>query len=556
METRSSASGFFRGLMTRRCCGILPPACSDAVRGRLLRTLCCGLLFLSAAAARAETPLTVLRYTPSSDLSNLDPQWSSATTVGQHGLMVYDTLFAQDSHNVPRPQMVDTYTISPDGLTYRFTLRPGLRFQDGQPVTSADVVASINRWMPHDALGTKLKAALLSFEPDGDNGFSMVLKQPFPFLLLALSSTGGAQAIIMRKQDAEASLSKPITTAIGSGPFRFIPQKYVAGVGATWERNPDYIPRAEAPDGLAGGKVVKLDRVEMVVMPDASMRANAIKQGEIDFIDQLPADLVPLLQADPNVVVSRLSSLGALSYIRLNQLYPPFNNIKARQAIALIVNQPDYMAGYGTPDWWQVCFSYFVCGSANGTDAGSEPYRQQNLARAKQLLAEAGYHGEKIIVVATRELPAQGMLADVTVGALQSIGVNVDFQLTDFATLVARRMSKNAPDQGGWNMIHTAISGPIQSEPATNFNIDSGCAAATYFGWPCDATVEQLRSAYISEPDAAKRRAMLDDLSRAVWASLPAILTGEYFSPYAWRKNVVGLLHANNVVFWNVEKTR
>jgi peptide/nickel transport system substrate-binding protein len=289
-------------------------------------------------------------------------------------------------------------------------------------------------------------------------------------------------------------------------------------------------------------------------MPDASMRANAIKQGEIDFIDQLPADMVPLLQADPNVVVSRLSKLGSLSYIRVNHLYPPFDKLKARQALALIVNQPDYMAGYGTSDWWRECFSYFVCDSPNGTEAGSEPYRHQDLARAKQLLKEAGYNGEKLVVVGTRELPAQGAMADVTVSALQSIGVNVDYQLTDFATLVARRMSKNRLDQGGWNIIQTSIAGAVLSSPATNFNIDSGCETASYFGWPCDATVERLRNAYINEPDEAKRHAMLDDLSRAVWASLPAILTGQYFNPYAWRKNIVGMIHADNVVFWNVDK--
>jgi peptide/nickel transport system substrate-binding protein len=197
-----------------------------------------------------------------------------------------------------------------------------------------------------------------------------------------------------------------------------------------------------------------------------------------------------------------------------------------------------------------------VCGSPNGTEAGSEPYRKQNLARAKALLAEAGYKGEKLVVVGTRELPAQGALADVTVAALQSIGVNVDYQLTDFATLVARRMSKNTLDKGGWNIIHTSIAGAILSSPATNFNIDSGCGAASYFGWPCDATVERLRNEYITETDEARRQQMLDALSRAAWASLPAILTGQYFNPYAWRKNVVGLIHTNNIVFWNVEKTR
>jgi peptide/nickel transport system substrate-binding protein len=147
------------------------------------------------------------------------------------------------------------------------------------------------------------------------------------------------------------------------------------------------------------------------------------------------------------------------------------------------------------------------------------------------------------------------MAADVTVSALQSIGVNVDYQLTDYATMVARRVSRNPPDKGGWNIIHSSIAGAVLSSPATNFNIDSSCGSASYFGWPCDATVERLRNAYIEEPDETKRQAIVEDLSRAVWASLPAILTGSYYNPYAWRKSVTGLIHTSVVVFWNVEKT-
>jgi peptide/nickel transport system substrate-binding protein len=519
----------------------------DWLRGTIV--LVCLLAGVRPAAAE-----TVLRYAPSSDLSLFDPQMTTATTVGEHGLMVYDTLFALDSHEQPRPQMVDSYGASPDGLAWHFTLRPNLRFHDGRPVTAADAVASIKRWMAHDTLGSKLQADMVSFQADSADRFSITLKTPFPFVLLALASTGGNRAIIMRQQDAEASPNRPITTTIGSGPFRFIPSAYNAGVGAAWQRNPDYVPRDEPPDGLAGGKVVKIDRVEMVILPDPSTRANALKLGEIDLIDQLPADMVPLLRADPGVVVGRLNSLPSLAYIRLNHLYPPFNNLKARQAMALIVNQPDYLAGYGTPEWWQVCFAYFVCGSPNGTEAGSEPYRRQDLAKAKQLLAEAGYAGEKVVVLGSRDVTAQGEAADVTVAALRSIGVNVDYQLTDYATMVARRVSRNPPDKGGWNIIHSSIAGAVLSSPATNFNIDSSCGESTYFGWPCDATVERLRNQYVAEPDEARRAAMLDELSRAVWASLPAILTGAYYNPFAWRKNVNGLIHTSLLVFWNVEK--
>jgi peptide/nickel transport system substrate-binding protein len=308
----------------------------------------------------------------------------------------------------------------------------------------------------------------------------------------------------MREQDARTDPFKPVTTAIGSGPFRFLPGEYVLGVGAAWEKNRDYVPRAEPPSAHAGGKVVHLDRVELKAIPDAATRGNAIIKGEIDFIDQLPADMVPLLQRDRNVVVSKLSPLASVSYLRPNQLFPPFDNIKARQALALSVNQADYMAaGYGTPEWWKpACFSFFGCDTDNGTEAGAEPYRQQNLERARALLKESGYDGTPIVLVGTTELPAQQALA----------------------------------------------------QPLTNVTINTACDQKNYFGWPCDEAVERLRAEYAAEPDPGKRRAKLDELSRALWAALPTIPTGNYYSPFAWRKEIKGLILASPLVFWNIDK--
>ena len=98
--------------------------------------------------------------------------------------------------------------------------------------------------------------------------------------------------------------------------------------------------------------------------------------------------------------------------------------------------------------------------------------------------------------------------------------------------------------------------GSLMNSPINNVVIESRCAQISFFGWPCDATVETLRDAYMNEPDAAARRRIIDDLSKAAWASLPAILTGKYYNAYAWRAEVTGLIHATQLVFWNADKTR
>ncbi|MCX7382423.1 MAG: ABC transporter substrate-binding protein [Alphaproteobacteria bacterium] len=352
---------------------------------------------LTAGAAMAQTPPKILRYTPAADLTGLDPQVNGALTTAQYSMMVYDTLFSLDATLTPRPQMVDTYTVSPDGLRYDFKLRPGLKFHDGQKVTGADVVPSITRWMKRDALGQKMAAAIATFQPEGEDGFSITFKQRYPFVETTLAWSGFGMAAIMRAQDAATDPFKQITTSIGSGPFRFLPQRWQIGSSAAWAKNTDYVARPEPPSGMSGGKVVKIDGVEMRYIPDAATRANALKTGEVDLVDLLPADLVDFVRADKNLIAGRLQPLGGLGFIRINQLQPPFNNLKARQALALTVNQPDFMAAaYGKQDSWEErCFSFFLCRSPNGTEAGSEPYQKQDLAKARQLLAESGYKGER-----------------------------------------------------------------------------------------------------------------------------------------------------------------
>lgn len=517
------------------------------------RILVSALLGLTLSIGTATAAPKVFRYALSSDLNNLDPHTSATTSTGQLGLMVYDTLFALDATLQPKPQMVETYTVSSDKLTYAFTLRPNLRFHDGQAVTGADVVASMKRWMERDTMGAQLKARLADFRLEGERGFVIALKEPFAFVELALASTGANQPVIMRRADAETDPFKPLTHAVGSGPFKFVEWK--PGLGATFDRNPDYTPRAEPPDGLAGGKVVKVDRVEMKFIPDANTRASALINNEIDLFEQVPGDVLPILEGSSDVVLKR-SGPSLQTYIRPNHLVPPFNNVKARQALALLVNQSDYMlAGYGTKDWWQAdCFSFFLCGTPTETDAGSEAYRGQNLAKAKQLLAESGYKGEKIVILATRELPGQGALADVTTANLRAIGANVDLQILDFGGMLSRRTRKEPVGQGGWNLFHIAVTSVVMYSPLMNFVIDSRCDGKNYVGWPCSDQIEALRREYGSLADESARKLKLEELSRALWAELPYIPTGQYWNPTAWRKEVTGLVDASHLVFWNVDK--
>ena len=511
-----------------------------------------GLLLALAVAPVAAKAEKVLRVVPHADLKILDPYATTATITLMHGQMVYDQLFAWNEKLEPKPQMVDHYEISPDKLVYTFTLRPGLKFHDAQPVTTRDVIASLKRWMVRDNLGQILAAHLDRIEASSDSTFAIRLKDPFGFVEMALGATA---AVIMRAEDAATDPFKAITTTIGSGPFRFVAAEWNPAAKVVYERNVDYVPRNEPASGLAGGKVVKVDRVEFDVLPDPFTKSSAIQRGEVDFIDQLPHDQIPVLEKAPGIVVARSNQIDTTAIIRPNHLYPPFDKVKARQALALTVNQEEYVsAAFGDERWWRQCYSFFVCGSPNDTEAGSEPYRRQDLARAKELFDEAGYKGEKVTLINTHEIAGIGALGDLTAANLKKIGINVEVADSDWGTMVARRAKKDPPGQGGWNLFHTTVGGTGMYSPLSSFGINSGCDGKNWFGWPCDEATDALRRAYVEAPDEAARRDALVTLERHLWESLPLIPVGQYIQPYAARSNISGVLKSHIAVFWNIDK--
>jgi peptide/nickel transport system substrate-binding protein len=510
-------------------------------------------LAFNPRTARAET---VLRVAPGSDITGLDPMGPAGTQTYIHGLIVYDTLFAMDETLHPRPQMVDTATVSPDRLTWTLRLRPGLLFHDGSKVTARDVVASLKRWMGLDIVGRTMAVDVASLDVDDDSTLTLHLKRAFP-VEQALANSGSGLPVIMREQEASAGPFSKGTKIIGSGPFQFIAPEWVSGDRIVYDRFPGYVPRNEPPDGLAGGKIAKVDRLEFHVIPDAATKTAALQTGEVDFLDQVPFDQAELLLNQKDVTVSTLTQVFSPFFMRPNSLYPPFDNAKARQALALAVNQADYMAvSFVRPEWGVPCLSFFVCGSPNGITDGSEPYAHPDLERARQLLAESGYKGEPVVLLSSHESLFVGMAADYAAQNLKQIGLNIQESESDWGTFMSRRNSKNKPLEGGWNIFITSVSGAGIFSPLSNSIADTTCGARNFAGWACDEQAAALRDAYIHEPDPARQSAILKQLSERLWQVMPTVILGQRANLYAYRKNITGFVHSPSLVtaFWNIEK--
>src|SRR5262245_41746879 len=370
---------------------------------RRLLLACLGMLL--AAPAMAQTPKT-LKVVMHSDLKIVDPIWTTAYIVRNHGYLIYDQLFALDAKLEPQPQMVESWTVSDDKLTWIFKLRDGLKWHDGSLVTSADVLPSIKRFTDKDVQGGLLAGATQSMNAIDDRSFSIVLKEPFGLVLKTLAKTASVPLFIMPKRVAELPISQQIADTTGSGPFIFKRDEWKPGEKVVYVRNPDYKPRAEPPSGLSGAKIAKLERVEWVSIPDTQTAINALLSGEIDMIEEPSHDLLPILEKDKNVEIVTVNTLGSTYVLRFNWKQPPFDDLKVRRAAEFALNQADFLkAVIGDPRYYKECRGMFGCGEVPfQTTIGTEGILQSNFEESKKLLKEAGYDGRPIVLMQTSDL--------------------------------------------------------------------------------------------------------------------------------------------------------
>ena len=519
----------------------------------LRRSLFTLLAVLVASPAVAQSNKT-LRVAMHSDLKILDPVWTTAYIVRNHGYMIYDTLFALDAKLQPQPQMVDSWTVSDDQLVWTFKLRDGLKWHDGQPVTTADVLPSIKRFTDKDTLGGLLAASTREMKAIDEKTFQIVLKEPYGLMLKTLAKSSSVPLLIMPKRSAETPLNQQIADMTGSGPFIFKKDEWKPGEKVVYLRNPDYKPRAEAPSGLAGGKVVKLDRVEWVSIPDTQTAINALQQGEIDMIEQPAHDLLPVLEKDRNVEVVTLDQLGNTYILRFNWKQPPFNDLRYRRAAEIALNQKDFLqAVIGDPRYYKVCKTMFGCGTPLENSAGMDGILESRFNESQKILKEAGYDGTPIVLLQSTDLAVLTNLAPVAKTLLERGGFKVDMQSMDWQTLVSRRTKKDPVAQGGWNIAMTAAAVVLLIDPVNNHYAEASGDRAQ-FGWPLDKEIERLRMAFVRETDPKKQLAIAEQVQKRIMDLGVTVPLGQYLQPMARRKTVSGNIESPVPVFWNVEK--
>jgi len=508
-----------------------------------------------APTVSARTATRALRFVPHADLANFDPIWSTASIARNAGLLVWDMLYGVDSELRPQRQMVETEELSADGLTWTFRLRPGLAFHDGEPVLARDAVASINRWAAREPMGGMIKAIENELIVVDDRTLRWSLKRPFSKMLLALGKMTTTCCFVMPARIASTDPFKPIGEYIGSGPMRFARDEWLSGAKAIFEKDPGYLPRPEPASWLAGGKRILVDRIEWLVMPDPATAAAALLKGEVDWWERSIPDTLSMLEKSRDLTVAVTDPRGQVGILLMNHLFPPFDDVRARRALLMAISQEDYMhALVGDDDrQWRKMPGYFTPGTALYTEEGGDILKgPRKLDAAKRLLAESGYAGTPVTVMAAQDLPGHKVWGDVTVELLKRLDMKVNYAALDWGTVVARRMRKSAPGQGGWSLCITSVAGIDCADP-TNKLIRAYGELPTN-GWANSPLVESEVAAWfdatsLDEEKAAARRLNQAALDYVVYAPL-----GCFLARAAWRKTVTGIEKAPVPLFWNVSK--
>ncbi|MGK9234357.1 ABC transporter substrate-binding protein [Inquilinus limosus] len=468
----------------------------------------------------------------------LDPMANTGDLLGMITQHVYETLFTFDGEWRLQPLLAEAMpAISDDGRTYDIKIRPGVTFHDGEKLTAADVVASLERWMRVASRGKQAAPMIESVAATGDLSVRIKLKQAYAPLLSLLAFNNSA-AVIMPK----AHMDEPLTDVVGTGPYRLAERKPDQYILLT--RFDGYAARGEEPSRYAGRRTAYLDEIRFIPVPNANTRIEGAISGQYDFSDLLPVEsydrLTGLSTTEPVV----LKSFG-YPIMMLNTKQGPLAKLELRQAVQAALSESDMMlAAFGKLEFFTVDGAMYPEGFPWRNDAGVDTYDQGNPEKAQELMEKAGYAGEPIRILTSQQYEFHYKMALVAAEYLKAAGFKVDLQVSDWATLTQRRN-----DPALWEIFFT--HSPFLPEPALNLGMSESGP-----GWWSTERRRAAFDAFNAASDPEQRAKLYADVQAAIMEEVPFIKVGDFNALSAKSPKLKGYEPSPWPSFWNtwVEK--
>lgn len=492
-------------------------------------------LLAAGGTALAQAPRNYATLAMVAEPQTLDPMASTADLVGTIMQHVYEPLYTFDAKWNVVPMLADALPkISADGKTYSIALRKGVMLHSGRELNADDVVTSLQRWMDTSPRGKAVAKEVDSLKAKGALGIEITLKSPYAPLLAQLALPSGMAAIM-----AKESIAQPLKDFVGTGPYRFKERKPDQYVLLT--RFDKYSARKEPASGYGGKREALIEELRFVPVPSANTRVEGALAGQYDFADLLPVEALMRLEKSGGKTVPILTPSFGFPYLVLNTKEGVAANLPLRQAIQTAIGEGEMLAaGFGDTRFFAAEGNHFPKGSPYYSTAGVEQYNQRNAAKAKAAAEKAGYKGEPIRVLTSRQYDFHYNMALLMAEQLKRAGFKVDLNVVDWATLVQRRN-----DAKLWD-IYITHSGqfpePMLSPPQL------GDGAPGWWGTPAK---QAALAAFNHEADPAKRAALWGKVQQLVYDEVPYINVGKFNGLSSRSPALEGYAPATWPFFWN-----
>ncbi len=499
---------------------------------------------LAGAAALAATE-RVWAQTPSGGVISiatigepgpLDPTVATSDLVSIISQHIFETLYCFDGSWQVRPLLAEAMpTMSPDAKSYAIKLRSGVHFHDGTPMTSEDVVVSLQRWLKLSPRGKQAATAVTGVAADGPLGIAITLSRPYAPLLALLAMNNGAAAILPK---AVASTTAPMGDPVGTGPYRFVehkPDQYIRLL-----RFDGYASPPGTPNGYAGERKAVVGEIRFVPVPNPTTRVDGMLSGQYLFADSLPAEMLPRLKGQPAVEPITVKPFGFPLMI-FNEHAGPMQDPLVRRAAQAALSCSDMLAaGFGDPAFFDAQGSIYSKGTPYYDEGSVTAYNLNDPAKAGDLLKQAGYAKQPIRIMTSQQYDFLYKMSLVAQQNLQDAGFEVDLQVLDWATLLSRR-----GDEKSWDAFFTYHTFVPEPSLITVLN-------PSYSGWWDTPAKHAALDAFNGETDPAKRVADWKAIQALFYAEAPSIKVGDFYNLAARATRVTNYTTVPWPFFWNV----
>ena len=498
---------------------------------RLLSTLLVSAALIMPAAAQSIVNVAII-----GDPDTLDPMVSTKDVVSIVTQHIVETLYTFDGSWAVAPLLAaDMPAISADGLEYRIPLRQGITFQDGSGMDSADVVASLDRWMKVATRGKVVADKIESVSADGPDTVVIKMKEPYAPLLSLLAFSNSAAAVYPEEivKDAGDTLSK----VVGTGPYEvaeYVPDQYLQLV-----RFDGFVPREDPSSGWAGKRGQVPDEIRFVPVPDPNTRVEGLLSGQFDFADSLPAESYDRIAGSDAADPLLLKPFGWPVWA-INHKAGLLTDLNVRKALQAALPFDDMLyAAFGDDKFFKVDGAMYPEGWAWHTNAGTEEYNINDPKKAADYLKAANYDGTPLRILTSRQYEFHFKMAEVAKQALEAAGFKVQMDVVDWATLGQRRN-----DPALWDIYIT--HSPFLPEPA----LTDMWFPTSRIGWTNPTEVE-LGNQFTTETDMAKRKEIFAKMQAENFKDVGFIKVGDFNALEGASKKLTGVEPSPWPFFWN-----